>query len=152
MNVNKRLSIGGTVVSLTAAVLVGTGGSAQAATYDGQDPIASGCAASAITAEQNNIFIPSGIAVGVIQLRYSTACRTVWARVVSTVPNGEAEVGRNPPNSASQWCGGSNLQWSSTVGDYTCYTPMLNDANMTSYAYGDIETDQGGGSSSTASY
>ncbi|GIH07833.1 hypothetical protein Rhe02_59000 [Rhizocola hellebori] len=119
-----------------AATAVLVPGTANAATYDGQDPIASGCASSVITARLANIRGYDGITiVGQIQLRYSTACRTVWGRIVAYYNdyNAHAYVNRN---SDGAWYNCVNPTWSNNLAAYSCYTPMLNDANVTSYADG----------------
>jgi glycosidase len=115
-------------------------GVAQAAAYDGQDPVASGCSNTALTL-QSVPFNYNGGVVGHIELRYSTNCRTVWARLTSKTSNGLAHVWRQS-DSANYQCGGQSpgsLAWSSTLSAYSCYTVMLNDANVTSFAYGEIQ-------------
>lgn len=115
-------------------------GVAQAAAYDGQDPIASGCANTATTAE-SAAFVYHGNVVGHIELRYSSSCRTVWARITSSTSNGIGNVWRQS-DSQNFACGGQSpgsLAWSATVSAYSCYTPMLNDANVVSFAFGEIQ-------------
>jgi hypothetical protein len=113
--------------------LVATPGIAQAATYDGRDPVSSGCSRSAITARQASIYAGS-TRVGVAQLRYSTSCRTVWGRTIAYYsPKGLTQVKRNS-DGAYQSCVG--FAWVSSLGGYSCYTPMLNDRGVTSYATG----------------
>lgn len=123
------------VTALTAAALVGPGtGTASAATYDGQDPIASGCASNTDTVASAPIYRTDGTQVGTMELRYSVPCGTVWARVVSYYSTGYAYVHRSS-DGASERCGNA-LTWSSSLNAYSCYTPMLNDWNTMSYAYG----------------
>ncbi|MEZ0095909.1 DUF2690 domain-containing protein [Streptacidiphilus sp. EB129] len=135
-------------VSVAALCLTfGLTANADAATYDGQDAISSGCASSAITAASTNIAMNDGTVVGQIQLRYSTGCRTTWARLLSyRQPTGTAQVYRNSDYTLYQ-CG-SSLSWVGSLGAYSCYTPMVNDAGVTSVAIGsayyDASTSTGG--------
>ncbi|WP_405816654.1 YjfA family protein [Streptomyces sp. NBC_01390] len=127
------------VVTASIALAVGFSGSAGAAAYDNQDPIASGCANTAITARSTAIYVGS-TRVGTIELRYSTACRTVWGRVLSTGPYGTAKVSRT---SDWEWNDCASLSWNSSLGQYTCYTAMLNDAGVESYAMGSASASNG---------
>lgn len=137
MSAKKRI---GVVIATTGATLALAGlfaGSASALAYDGQDPEASGCASTAITAEQADISY-NGVTVGVVQLRYSTACRTVWSRVEAYTSRwavGTAGVIRNSPASYEGWGNETPVPWSSSDGAYTAWTPMLDDADMTSFAH-----------------
>jgi Protein of unknown function (DUF2690) len=149
---NRRIK----VTLVTAATAVGVGvlapGTAYAATYDGQDPNSSGCARTASTVRSANVYVqgdPSLGLVGRIQLRYSSACRTVWARVLLyTEPTGGfAEVVRNTDGS-TQEC--NDAFWQQSLGAYSCYTMMLNDRNVTSYGYGGRSAD--GEQARTGSY
>ncbi|MFJ9908892.1 DUF2690 domain-containing protein [Streptomyces sp. NPDC101152] len=152
MNLAHGLGRAAAVAALTAAPLA-LSGTARAATYDGQDPIAGGCASSAITAESAPIYRGDGAQVGTIQLRYSTSCRTVWARILSPAfSSGVAFVYRNTGGAEGCPANGNTLTWSSTLGAYTCYTPMLNDANVTSYADGTINLHTGAVFGQTGSY
>lgn len=156
----------GALTAATGVALALSGllaGSASALAYDGQDPEASGCANTAITAEQHSLTSGSGAVVGVVQLRYSTACRTVWGRVEaysSAWATGGVSVFRNSDGMGESWPTGTGsptapLSWSSANGAYTAYTPMLNDANVTSYAAGCVYDPAAGGYEdcwNTASY
>lgn len=102
--------------------------------------MSSGCANTAITAEQHIITDDAGTTVGWAQLRYSTACRTLWGRVLATTSAwayGSASVVRNS-DGVVEYIGDPDvtLAWSSALGEYAAYSPMLNDANVTSYANG----------------
>jgi hypothetical protein len=139
------------LLATNASALVATPGIAQAATYDGRDPISSGCARSAITARQASIYAGS-TRVGVAQLRHSTSCRTVWGRTIAYYsPKGLTQVKRNS-DGAYQSC--VDFTWTSSLGGYSCYTPMLNDRGVTSYATGWAWTanETNVGSARTASY
>jgi hypothetical protein len=77
----------------------------------------------------------------------------VWARVLSPAfSSGVAFVYRNTGGAEGCPATGNTLTWSSTLGAYTCYTPMLSDANVTSYAWGTINGWWGSSSASTGSY
>lgn len=106
--------------------------------YDGQDPVSSGCSAGATTVDSRGLFD------GQVELRYSPSCRTVWARV--TIGSGSfnhsyslwAEVIRT-----NDWAymsctygGPGSFSNSTNGGEIGCYTPMLDDAFMTSEATG----------------
>ncbi|MEV0412564.1 DUF2690 domain-containing protein [Streptomyces sp. NPDC050448] len=137
-----RISISKKAVAVTTASIalaLGLSGNASAAAYDGQDPISSGCANTAITAKSSAIYVGS-TQVGTIELRYSTACRTVWGRVRSTGPYGHATVTRT---SDYEWNYCGSLSWNSSMGQYSCYTTMLNDAGVSSYATGAASASNG---------
>lgn len=106
---------------------------------DGTNPETTGCAASAITAEFANIYY-QGVIVGTVELRYSTTCRTAWARIYSTTYNRmDATVHRNSDGKIAL-CSGI-ASWVSGLG-YSCYSPQLYDHNsagtVTSYAQGSV--------------
>ena len=49
--------------------------------YDGTDPIQTGCANSATTPKSVKVYNPSGGAyIGLLQLRWSTSCKTNWGK------------------------------------------------------------------------
>jgi hypothetical protein len=141
------------IISIIGFVLVPIGTSAAAATTgagttriapqvscsgygcDGQPPDVSGCAATAITAEFAQIKDSTGRYLGQIQLRYSTACRTVWARILSVYRGSEyAAVVRNSDGTFEECFTDS---FSSTLGAYSCFSTMLYDGGVTSFAVGD---------------
>lgn len=120
-------------VAVCAAAPLALTGSAQAATYDGQDPLATGCSSSALTMESAPVYRIDGTQTGTIELRYSTSCKTVWARLVSYYSQGFATASRDQ-DGATYSC--TSLTWSSSLNAYSCYSRMLNDYGMSSYAYG----------------
>ena len=76
----------------------------------------------------------SGTIIGKLQLWYSPTCRETWAYVISKyspgdvyayiASTGNAGVQECPPNG---------------IGGYmSCTTPKINDAGLTSYAYGQV--------------
>ncbi|MDA2808036.1 DUF2690 domain-containing protein [Nocardiopsis suaedae] len=146
----KRFAIAA-ISSLTFALTLLSPTTAQAAAYDGQNPSTSGCAADAITAKGRDIKDGDVVIAG-LDLRYSPSCRTAWARVRITPGSsvdGSAKVVRNS-DGRSYSC--SNVWYSETLGVYTCYTAMVNDAGVTSYASGSAYLDGSSGSASTGSY
>ena len=80
---------GGTLVALAAAP-------ASASGYDGTDPATTHCDVGAYTARSHPIYKGS-TRIGLLELRYSPKCRTVWGRVTrmnlpTCGPNGYVEV------------------------------------------------------------
>ncbi|MFI7505097.1 DUF2690 domain-containing protein [Streptomyces sp. NPDC049687] len=152
MITRKRIALTAAALTLGSglAILPATG--ASAAAYDGQSPVTSGCANSAITARTKNIYVGSKL-VGRIDLRYSTSCRTAWGRVVAyyLAGAGEANVYRNS-DGKYYFC--DNTDWSDAVNGFTCYTAMVNDAGVTSYAWGQADDSDTGdtGYAMTGSY
>jgi hypothetical protein len=122
-------------------------GPAQAAPYDGQNPEGSSCNNSrTFTARTADVKITSGASrgavLGRIELRYSPTCRTVWARLVNYMNYVPGDQHRGDPyihrNSDGKEYG--RLQCDRPSGRNTvCWTRMLNDANVTSYAIGLID-------------
>ncbi|HLG63874.1 MAG TPA: DUF2690 domain-containing protein [Ktedonosporobacter sp.] len=51
----------------------------------GRDPVQTGCSATASTVLSGGIFNGSGQRIGTINLRFSSACGTNWAQVVSSI-------------------------------------------------------------------
>lgn len=151
----RRSSLGALVISMSAlaAFLVPSAASATtdaAATVrcsgsscNNTDPASTGCSATATTVKEVEAYEAdgSGIAVGYIDLRYSTACRTTWARFVAFYPSEDGEIDgavslvRNS-DGRSESCQAYNTSFSSTLDGYTCYTDQLYDGGVTSYASG----------------
>ncbi|WP_333733077.1 DUF2690 domain-containing protein [Streptomyces sp. IBSBF 3010] len=122
------------VAASTLALALGMTGTSHALARDGLDPNASGCSSDAYTARQTHILDRDGRTyVGVVELRYSPACRTTWVRVQGDQSDLHGTVQRTQ-DYVKQYCGSVN--WSTSLGQYTCYSPMLNDAGYTSYAFG----------------
>lgn len=143
----------------TVATLIATAGSAHASPsgygWDGVDPsssTASPCSGSVSTKKSADIYV-AGSRVGKIELRYSSACRTVWGRLlINTVPSdGGAEI-RRVSDGRVDYCT-EVPKWSSTTGAWTCFTTMLYDGGVTSQAYGVIVLPGiGTGNAGTAAY
>ncbi|MER7750591.1 DUF2690 domain-containing protein [Kitasatospora sp. NPDC097643] len=126
------------VTAVSLLLGLGLAGNAQAAARDGQDPISAGCAGDAITAKEAQIWDGyTNSYDGKIQLRYSPSCRTIWGRVIAYkgVGIGMSQVYRNSDN-AYQQCTIASGNWNDSLGGYSCYTPMLNDAGVTGFATG----------------
>ena len=68
----------GVLASVAAALMVAAP-AAQAAPYDGTDPIATGCANGAITIGTRPIKSPQAT-FGTMEVRYSPSCQTNWIR------------------------------------------------------------------------
>jgi hypothetical protein len=66
-----------TVLSLTALT------SAQADSYDYQDPVRAGCSVGAYTVASSNIVAASGRVIGRVELRKGPNCNAYWARTTS---------------------------------------------------------------------
>ena len=134
----KRSRIIVSTLALTAALPLFLGaGTAQAATYDNVDPTSTSCANTASTVKSASLVASDGTVVGSIELRYSSACRTVWARVNgsgyrqydSAGPGGEVIRNSDGKTLSTIHCNSSHS---------SCYSNMLNDAGVTSYARGFI--------------
>jgi hypothetical protein len=137
------------VLRVLAAVLLGTGllvAQPQAAfaagcsryACDGQDPIKMGCdnvrTGSSVFVYSNS---QSNFAIGTIELRYSATCRTAWARLsfwkewYGGVSSPYGQINRIADNKHFR-C--TNVVWSNDLAKYSCYTPMVNDADLISFA------------------
>lgn len=137
-------AVAGTTGALVAAQ-VGLGAlPAQAydAPYDGTDPAGyvNGvrCADTGSAKRTAAMTSPGGVR-GTMYLYYSSACRTTWAKVVTDSPPcqpgvdycGSATVHRNSD--------GKEMTCHIPSGQSSCYTKQVNDANVTSYAYGHFD-------------
>ncbi|MGQ4486477.1 YjfA family protein [Streptomyces sp. 372A] len=128
----KRTALTAATAVFAAVLAVTGGGTASASGYDWSDPVDSGCASDAYTASSSSL-LDNDERIGVIELRYSPSCRTVWARVYSQNDELWAQVKRKH-DSATAFCDWT--RWSAERGQYYCYTAMLNDAGYLSYAEG----------------
>jgi Protein of unknown function (DUF2690) len=134
------------VPALAAAMLIGTTEApALAATCsgsgcNGKDPAATGCASTASTVATDT-FVSTSAYKARVDLRYSSGCRTTWARIVFTASS--ATSWANPysdiiPDGAGTTYNCTGVTYSSTLGGYSCYTPMHYDAGNTSHALGGV--------------
>ncbi|MER6095306.1 DUF2690 domain-containing protein [Streptomyces sp. NPDC001728] len=137
MRISPTLKRAAVTTAAGIALVTGFSGSAQAGSgYDFQNPASSSCASDAYTAKSAALYAQrSGAQVGTIQLRYSPSCRTVWSRVYSNGSQVDGSTFRQETNTYSGHCISGAL-WDSGLGQYYCYTAMLNDAGYTSFAEG----------------
>ncbi|MFC6007998.1 DUF2690 domain-containing protein [Angustibacter luteus] len=135
------------MLALTAATGLAT--SAQAANFphDGNFAREDGCRADQQVIYHTVIYQGS-TAVGYIDLMYSVHCHSAWGHVHGTrtvqnqtwVPHGY--IHRNYD--------GKQYQCTTAEGAQDCYTPMVYDLNMTSYAKGIIDPNGAAGTEFTA--
>jgi Protein of unknown function (DUF2690) len=148
MKLHMTLPRMGAVAAVVVSTIVGIAPSASAADlpYDGQWPDQSGCASTGITAASKSIYDMEGVKVGLIELRYSTSCRTAWARIRSFITDygGQGESAYVHRNSDGKTFGCTSNVYSSALGAYSCYTPMVYDGGVTSYAQGSSPGSGGG--------
>ncbi|WP_436532741.1 DUF2690 domain-containing protein [Actinoplanes sp. HUAS TT8] len=130
------LALGTGIVAAQPQVALAAGCSGYSC--DGKDPIAMGCG-STKTAHSVFVLVNGNYAIGVIELRYSSVCRTTWARIQLYKEDWERGATNSPigqiiriGDNKHYRC--SNVGWSNDLRTYTCYTPMVNDAGLTSYA------------------
>lgn len=129
------------VLGMTMAILFVPAAPVHAADFawDGQSPGATVCGNDATTVLSSRLYHNgSPHPSAVVELRYSANCRTVWARITgaSAVDPGDADGG-----SARVTRNYDGKSFTCSVGSgSSCYTAMVNDANMTSYAFGRDDT------------
>lgn len=128
---------------LVALMLVGgyaLGGAVvpvHAATWDGVNPRSSSCWNDRRFVQSTHLRYAGsgGFAPPIIYLYYSPSCRTTWARLTGgTIP----EPGNSSGGYAIIHRNSDGREFRCSVVDATgeCITPMVNDANVTSYAFG----------------
>jgi hypothetical protein len=147
------------IVTGIAVLLIGTAsslvaaGPAAAATYDGTDPSATGCASSGSTVESKYGKTAVGTTIVFVELRYSSSCRTTWARVTT--------VGLPGCKPGVDFCGLAIVRRNSDGKQYTCeipkggvgcYTKQVNDAGVTSFAQGSADDGAYSATAKTNSY
>jgi len=135
------------LAATTSALLLSTPGTAYAANYDFTWPDDTGCSNTAVT------IYTASIATGKVELRYSTSCRTVWSRI-TVFPNAliEDPEGGAHRNSDGFDSSGVVKLTSGANGSVVAFTRQLNDAGVTSYAWGQWTTSDGFHKIRTASY
>ncbi|MGW4160435.1 DUF2690 domain-containing protein [Streptomyces sp. NPDC004788] len=151
----RRTALAGTSLLFAAAGLIATGGSAQAATYDGWDPASSGCGGIS-TVSSAAMTDPHGNHLGTLELRYSSGCRTTWARITMDYTQGACGTSSAGIACPKAWIirnsDGTSYSCTVTEGRSSCYTPMVNDAGVSSYAQSYTDTAGGDKYTRTASY
>jgi hypothetical protein len=132
----KRPATAVAAAALFAAGLTAvTGGAAYAATYDGLVPQSTSCWNDRHLVASDYLYAGSYNSGAIIDLYYSRSCRTTWARI----QNGTiAEPGSDAGGVAQIIRNSDGRTYTCHVTDTsgTCWTQMVNDANVTSYAYG----------------
>ncbi|WHY74833.1 DUF2690 domain-containing protein [Fictibacillus enclensis] len=101
---------------------------AETHTYDGKSPYYNHCADSAVT--KDKVWIDS---VSYVELKYSTSCKTAWAKVTLTrnaTSNYEADarIVRSTDGKAYT-CDSSGGNGAVNKGQTSCYTAMVYDYN-----------------------
>ncbi|MEU4422730.1 DUF2690 domain-containing protein [Actinoplanes sp. NPDC024001] len=131
--------------ALLCVTLTPTAANADDYRYDGEWPDQAGCT-NIRTLRERTLLTPAGSGqigrlVARVQLRYSATCRTVWARVLyygnEAPPWGRVE---RVNDGKAYLC--DHTGWSDDLGAYYCLSPMLNDANMRSWVWGEAIMDR----------
>ncbi|POX54391.1 DUF2690 domain-containing protein [Streptomyces sp. Ru72] len=139
---------------LGLAMIAATGG-AQAYTYDGSDPSSTGCSSGASTVASATVK-NSNATFGTIELRYSLACHTAWARLTLNYTQGACGNASAGYDCAHAYVIRNNdgRTYSCTIsqGQSQCYTPMVYDKGMTSFAQAAIDSAAGSANTRTAAY
>ncbi|MGS2587523.1 DUF2690 domain-containing protein [Streptomyces hebeiensis] len=147
------------VVAGAFGLTIAGAGQAQALAYDGTDPSATGCSSSSRTVAsaplKNRV---TGSTVATIELRFSSSCKTAWARL--TLVSGSQWDCGDP--AAGYACSKAKIvrnndgrTYNCTIyeGQTQCYTPQVYDYDPnTSYAQGELDLVTGGVVVRTASY
>jgi hypothetical protein len=142
----RRLAVG---LLATAAGAVAVPGVATAAPSNTASPsvvAASTCYASSCEGKDPAVYCQGDaqtlesvlLGQALLELRYSRTCRAAWARI-SNAPYIEFE---SVPGWARVHRNSDGKEYGCTVqpGATKCYTAMVNDANVTSYAYGEWDS------------
>ncbi|WP_330458199.1 YjfA family protein [Streptomyces sp. NBC_00820] len=145
----------GVVAGGLGLAMVAATGVSSAYTYDGSDPSASGCASGASTVESATVK-NSNVTFGTIELRYSLACHTAWARLTLNYTQGacgNAAAGYDCQH-AYVVRNNDGRSYGCTIfqGQTQCYTPMVYDKGMTSFAQAQIDSAAGSADTRTAAY
>ena len=124
-----------TAVLFAAGLTAVTGGTAHAATYDGLVPQNTSCWNDRHLVASDYLYAGTFNSGAIIDLYYSRSCATTWARIQNgtvaepdTDTGGMAQIIRNSD--------GRTYTCHVTDSSGTCWTRMVNDANVTSYAFG----------------
>jgi hypothetical protein len=138
----------GVVLGAVGASMFAMTGGAQAYTYDGQDPSSTGCSSGATTVASAGMYTPEGhIHVGVIEMRYSVACHTGWARLTLDQTQGacgNASAGYACPSAfITRNNDGRTYRCEIDQNQSQCYTAMVYDKGLTSFAEGVIDSVSG---------
>ncbi|KKI92966.1 hypothetical protein WQ54_06795 [Bacillus sp. SA1-12] len=129
---NKKLKLIGQSMMLILSSLIITFGLgnhqavAETHSYDGKSPYYNSCASSAVTKDKK--WIDS---VSYVELKFSTNCKTAWAKVTVTRPaiynhEADARIVRSTDGKAYT-CNSSGGNGVVNMGQTSCYTPMVYD-------------------------
>ncbi|WP_333777711.1 DUF2690 domain-containing protein [Streptomyces sp. IBSBF 3136] len=145
----------GVVFGGIGLAMIAATGVSNAYTYDGSDPSSTGCASGATTVESATVR-NSQVTLGTIELRYSLACHTAWARLTLNQTQGacgNASAGYDCAH-GSVTRNNDGRTYSCTIhqGETQCYTPMVYDKGMTSFAQAGIDNVLGYADTRTAAY
>ncbi|MBZ9640179.1 DUF2690 domain-containing protein [Streptomyces sp. PSKA30] len=151
----RNLARAGVLAGGIGLALIAATGGAQAYAYDGSDPSSTGCSADATTVESATVK-NSNMTFGTIELRYSLKCHTAWARLTLNYTQyacGNASAGYDCAH-AYIVRNNDGRKYSCTInkGQTQCYTPMVYDKGLTSYAQAAIDSAAGMANTRTASY
>jgi hypothetical protein len=80
------------LTAVSAAMVLGTAPAGASKWDDGTDPVASGCAADAVTVAAYPMTSDEGEYITDLQVRYSPKCQTNWVRVNNPYSSGETTV------------------------------------------------------------
>lgn len=99
---------------------------AESHSYDGKSPYYNSCANSAVTKDKKRID-----SVSYVELKFSTTCKTAWAKVTITKPavynhEADARIIRKTDGKAYT-CDSSGGNGVVNKGQTSCYTPMVYD-------------------------
>jgi Protein of unknown function (DUF2690) len=134
----RRLGRAATVLGTSAGLAVAFTTSAQATTFphDGHQAYQDGCRADQETIYHRTITAGS-TAIGYVDLMYSVNCHTAWAHVHSiyTVVN-QTWVTHGTIHRVND---DQKYSCTGAEGSQDCYTPMVYDKGMASYASGEID-------------
>ncbi|MGS2587524.1 DUF2690 domain-containing protein [Streptomyces hebeiensis] len=144
------------IVGGSIALLFAHSGSAQAHAYDGTDPSATGCSSSGRTVASAALTNRPGNSLGTIELRFSSSCKTAWARITLRLQQWDCGSAAGLACSKA-WVVRNNdgRTYSCTVytGQTQCYTPQVYDYDPnTSYARGLSDAATGVADVRTSSY
>lgn len=126
------LAAGGLALAPSAqAAATGATGGCWHTGCDGKDPSAY-CQGDASTVD--SFSLPSGSGYRVVEMRYSPSCEAIWSRL----SNGSYDTHNAAPPYTKIIRNSDGKSYKCTVSSNggSCYTAMVGDHNVTSYAYG----------------
>lgn len=156
---DRRMRVALFVAGIVAALTVVLGPPTATATAAPADPVTiMACSGSACDGKDPAVYCQSdadtvqSIRLGqaLLELRYSLSCRAAWAKI----SNADWEPYSQFASFAVIHRNSDGREYRCTVPSTgtSCYTPMVNDRNVTSYAYGEWDSGAFVYSGRTASY